>query len=248
MWFHSYKNGGFLLTVGLLLVVIYKFLWFKDVVREGTFLGDHTKAVQQGFRYGMILFIVSEVMFFFAFFWAFFHSSLAPTIQINSTWPPLGIDQLVFNFLEVPLLNTLILLLSGATITWAHHSLIKGYYFDTMFAFIYTIFLAILFISFQIFEYMEAEFTISDSVYGSTFFMATGFHGFHVFIGTCFIIVCFIRHLKTHFSKNHHFGFEAAAWYWHFVDVVWLFLVAVIYIWGNSVVDVSFMASWQLYV
>jgi cytochrome c oxidase subunit 3 len=118
MWFHSYKNGGFFLTLGLFLIILYKILWYKDVVREGTFLGDHTKAVQQGLRYGMILFIVSEIMFFFAFFWAFFHSSLAPTIQINSTWPPLGIDQLVFNFLEVPLLNTLILLLSGATITW----------------------------------------------------------------------------------------------------------------------------------
>ena len=248
MWFHSYKNGGFFLTLGLFLIILYKILWYKDVVREGTFLGDHTKAVQQGLRYGMILFIVSEIMFFFAFFWAFFHSSLAPTIQINSTWPPLGIDQLVFNFLEVPLLNTLILLLSGATITWAHHSLMKGDYLDTILAFIYTIVLALLFISLQLLEYVEAEFTISDSIYGSTFFMATGFHGFHVFVGTCFIIVCFIRHLKTHFSKNHHFGFEAAAWYWHFVDVVWLFLVAVIYIWGNSVVDVSFMASWELYV
>jgi len=243
MYFHGYLYGSILWPLGLFLIILYKFLWFKDVVREGTFLGDHTIVVQRGLRYGMVLFIVSEVMFFFSFFWAFFHSALAPTFQINSVWPPLGIDKLVFNFLEVPLLNTLILLLSGATITWAHHSLIKGAYLDTIYAFIYTLFLAVLFISFQGYEYLEAGFTISDSVYGSTFFMATGFHGFHVIIGTIFIFVCFIRHLKTHFSKKHHFGFEAAAWYWHFVDVVWLFLVAVIYIWGNSATNTFFILN-----
>jgi cytochrome c oxidase subunit 3 len=241
MYFHSYNYGSSLLLIGLLFVVFYKFLWFKDVIREGTFLGDHTIIVQKGLRLGMVLFIVSEVMFFFAFFWAFFHSALAPTIQINSVWPPTGFESLVFNFLEVPLLNTLILLLSGATITWAHHSLIEGNYFDTIYAFIYTLFLAILFLLFQAFEYIEATFTISDSVYGSTFFMSTGFHGFHVFIGTCFILICFIRHVNTHFSKKHHFGFEAAAWYWHFVDVVWLFLVVVIYIWGNACVTPTIM-------
>jgi len=243
MYFHGYLYGNILWPLGLFLIILYKFLWFKDVIREGTFLGDHTIVVQRGLRYGMVLFITSEVMFFFAFFWAFFHSALAPTFQINSVWPPLGIHKLVFNFLEVPLLNTLLLLLSGATITWAHHSLIKGAYFDTIYAFIYTLFLAILFISFQAYEYMEASFTISDSVYGSTFFMATGFHGFHVIIGTLFIFVCFIRHLKTHFSKKHHFGFEAAAWYWHFVDVVWLFLVAVVYIWGNSATNTFFILN-----
>jgi len=241
MYFHSYKFGSLLLPLGLILVICYKFLWYKDVVREGTFLGDHTFVVQRGLRYGMVLFIVSEVMFFFAFFWAFFHSALAPTFQINGIWPPLGVDALVFNFLEVPLVNTFILLLSGATITWAHHSIINGNYFDSLYAFVYTIFLAILFLAFQVYEYCEAMFTIADSIYGSTFFMATGFHGFHVFIGTCFIIVCFIRQLKAHFSKNHHFGFEAAAWYWHFVDVVWLFLVAVVYVWGNSISDLYFI-------
>ncbi len=234
MYFHGYLFGSLLLPLGLFLVIFYKFLWFKDVVREGTFLGDHTFVVQRGLRYGMLLFIISEVMFFFAFFWAFFHSALAPTFQINGVWPPLGFENLVFNFLEVPLLNTLLLLLSGATITWAHHSLIKGAFVETIYAFVYTIFLAVLFICLQAYEYIEAAFTISDSVYGSTFYLATGFHGFHVIIGTLFIIVCFIRHIKTHFSKKHHIGFEAAAWYWHFVDVVWLFLVAVVYIWGNA--------------
>lgn len=234
MYFHGYLFGSLLLPLGLFLVIFYKFLWFKDVVREGTFLGDHTFVVQRGLRYGMLLFIISEVMFFFAFFWAFFHSALAPTFQINGVWPPLGFENLVFNFLEVPLLNTLLLLLSGATITWAHHSLIKGAFVETIYAFVYTIFLAVLFICLQAYEYIEAAFTISDSIYGSTFYLATGFHGFHVIIGTLFIIVCFIRHIKTHFSKKHHIGFEAAAWYWHFVDVVWLFLVAVVYIWGNA--------------
>jgi len=241
MYFNSYKYGSFICPIGLLCVIFYKFLWFKDVVREGTFLGDHTFFVQRGLRYGIVLFIVSEIMFFFAFFWAFFHSALAPTCQINGVWPPLGVDDLVFNFLEVPLINTFILLLSGATITWAHHAIINGFYFDSLYAFVYTIFLAVLFIAFQVYEYREATFTISDSIYGASFYMATGFHGFHVFIGTCFIIVCFLRHLNTHFSKAHHFGFEAAAWYWHFVDVVWLFLVAVIYIWGNSLTELSFI-------
>ena len=234
MYFQGYKFGGLLTTLGLILVVLYKFFWYKDVVREGTFLGDHTKAVQKGLRLGMLLFIVSEVMFFFAFFWAFFHSSLAPTIEIYGTWPPLGIDKLVLDFWKIPLLNTLILLLSGATITWAHDAIIKGDYFGSVYALIYTLILAVLFLAFQAYEYCEAEFTIADSVYGSTFFMATGFHGFHVFVGTCFIFICFLRHISAHFSKYHHFGFEAAAWYWHFVDVVWLFLVAVVYIWGNT--------------
>ncbi len=240
MYFQGYLFGTLLLPLGLFLVILYKFLWFKDVIREGTFLGDHTLVVQRGLRYGMVLFIVSEVMFFFAFFWAFFHSALAPTFQINSMWPPLGFDKLVFNFFEVPLLNTLILLLSGATITWTHHALIKGAYLETIYGFVYTLALAFLFISFQAYEYMEAAFTISDSVYGATFYMSTGFHGFHVMVGTVFILICFIRHLQAQFSKRHHIGFEAAAWYWHFVDVVWLFLVAVIYIWGNNSTDFLF--------
>jgi len=187
-----------------------------------------------------------KLCFFFAFFWAFFHSALAPTFQINAVWPPLGVHKLVFNFMEVPLLNTLILLLSGATITWAHDSIIKkkenlSYFFDSIDALLATLFLAVLFIAFQAYEYLEAAFTIGDSVYGASFYMATGFHGFHVFVGTCFIFVCFFRLRSKHFSQKHHFGFEAAAWYWHFVDVVWLFLVAVIYIWGNWDISVSFV-------
>jgi cytochrome c oxidase subunit 3 len=235
MYFHNYLYGSFLCFIGLFFVVLFKFSWFKDVTREGTFLGNHTLVVQQGLRFGFILFVVSELMFFFAFFWAFFHSALAPTYQIDAIWPPYGLHNLIFNFLEVPLINTFILLLSGATITWAHHSLIKGYFLDTVYAFTYTIVLALFFISFQAYEYYEALFTIADGIYGSTFFVATGFHGLHVIIGSIFILVCFYRFINCHYSRVHHLGFEMSCWYWHFVDVVWLFLVICIYIWGNTI-------------
>ncbi len=177
----------------------------------------------------MVLFIVSEIMFFFAFFWAYFHSSLVPTIEIGSIWPPAGIE--VFNPWGVPLLNTFLLLLSGLTITYAHHALLLGYYFYVKDGLLMTVFLAILFTLFQGYEYFEAPFSIADGIYGSTFFMATGFHGFHVIIGTTFIVVCLFR--IHHFTREHHVGFEAAAWYWHFVDVVWLFLFVSIYWWGS---------------
>jgi cytochrome c oxidase subunit 3 len=189
----------------------------------------HTKAVQRGLKMGVVLFIVSEVMFFFAFFWAYFHSSLAPAIEIGSIWPPVGIT--VFSPWGVPLLNTLILLLSGVTITYAHHALTLGNRFYLVDGLAFTILLAVIFTFLQAFEYRTAPFNISDGIYGSTFFMATGFHGFHVIIGTTFIVVCLMR--VHHFTKQHHVGFEAAAWYWHFVDVVWLFLFVSIYFWGS---------------
>jgi len=233
MYMHFYNTGDKVLYVGLLCMIIIMVLWWRDVIREATFQQHHTGKVQKGLRYGMILFIISEVMFFFAFFWAFFHSSLAPTIEIGCKWPPEGIK--AFSPFEVPLLNTLILLLSGATITLAHHALLLGKNGRLMafYGFVGTIILAVLFTSLQIYEYREAPFSISDGVYGSTFFMATGFHGFHVLIGTTFIIVCLIRFLHYHFTSKNHFGFEAAAWYWHFVDVVWLFLFVSMYFWGS---------------
>lgn len=216
---------------GLVLVVLLMIIWWRDVIREATFEGHHTLVVQKGLRYGMLLFIVSEIMFFFAFFWAFFHSSLAPTIEIGSIWPPEGIHP--FNPKEIPLLNTIILLTSGATVTWAHHSILLGKKFEAVYGLIATVLLAILFTALQAFEYSEAAFNISDGIYGSTFFMATGFHGFHVIIGTLFLTVCLFRLINNHFTILHHFGFEAAAWYWHFVDVVWLFLFVSIYWWGT---------------
>ena len=232
MYMHGYNGGKGMLSLGFLMILYSMFVWWRDVVREATFEGHHTSFVQLGLRYGMILFIVSEVMFFVAFFWAFFHSSLAPTVEIGAVWPPKGIE--VLNPWEIPFLNTVILLSSGAAVTWAHHAIILGDRKQAMYGLIVTVLLAILFTSFQVMEYYEAPFTISDSVYGSTFFLATGFHGFHVFVGTVFLTVCLFRLMNSHFTKNHHFGFEAAAWYWHFVDVVWLFLFVSIYWWGGN--------------
>ncbi len=232
MYMHSFIGGGYMLTFGFLLVLFTMIVWWRDVIREATFEGHHTTLVQKGMRYGMILFIVSEVMFFFSFFWAFFHSSLSPTVELGSIWPPKGIE--VFNPWEIPLLNTLILLLSGATVTWAHHSMVAGNRKEALIGLIATVLLAISFTGFQGMEYLESSFRISDGVYGSTFFMATGFHGAHVLIGTIFLAVCFVRLLNYHFTREHHFGFEAAAWYWHFVDVVWLFLFITIYWWGGT--------------
>jgi len=232
MWFHSYTGGLQLFLAGLTGIITIMLFWFRDIIREGTYQGMHTVNVQNGLRMGMLLFIVSEVMFFFSFFWAFFHSSLAPTIEIGSIWPPLGIQ--VLNPWEVPLLNTLILLLSGVTVTWAHHSIVAGERSQTIQALVATVSLGLIFTALQAFEYVEAAFTIADSVYGSTFYMATGFHGFHVIVGTLLLVASLYRVLNNQFTREHHFGFEAAAWYWHFVDVVLLFLFVSIYWWGNS--------------
>jgi heme/copper-type cytochrome/quinol oxidase subunit 3 len=231
MYMQTIINGFLVLILGLVSTVYCAGLWWRDVIREGTFEGEHTQVVQRGLRIGMILFIISEVMFFFAFFWAYFHSSLAPTIEIGSVWPPASIS--AFNPWQVPFLNTVILLLSGATITWAHHAILFGNLEQAVRSMEATIVLAIAFTGLQVFEYGQASFSISDGIYGSTFFMATGFHGFHVIIGTLFITVCWIRLLNNQFTREHHIGFEAAAWYWHFVDVVWLFLFTTIYWWGN---------------
>ena len=232
MYMHGYHGGELLASLGFSMILYTMYVWWRDVIRESTFQGHRTRTVQYGLRYGMILFIVSEIMFFFAFFWAFFHSSLAPTIEIGAMWPPKGIE--VLNPWEIPFLNTVILLTSGASVTWAHHAILAGQRSQAMLSLLVTILLASVFTGFQVMEYIEAPFTISDGVYGSTFFLATGFHGFHVFVGTIFLLVCFVRVYKNHFTVNHHFGFEAAAWYWHFVDVVWLFLFVAIYWWGGN--------------
>nr|BAJ54473.1 cytochrome c oxidase subunit III [Ivindomyrus marchei] len=229
IWFHYHSLT--LLSLGLALMLLTMYQWWRDVVREGTFLGHHTPPVQKGLRYGMILFITSEVFFFLGFFWAFFHSSLAPTPELGGCWPPTGI--LPLDPFEVPLLNTAVLLASGVTVTWAHHSLMEGGRKEAIQSLALTILLGGYFTALQAMEYYEAPFTIADGVYGSTFFVATGFHGLHVIIGTTFLAVCFLRQVKYHFTSQHHFGFEAAAWYWHFVDVVWLFLYVSIYWWGS---------------
>nr|UGY85181.1 cytochrome c oxidase subunit 3 [Pseudoglomeris magnifica] len=228
-WFHMYNKE--LMLMGMLIIILTMIQWWRDIIRESTFQGLHTKLVIKGLRWGMILFIISEVFFFISFFWAFFHSSLSPTLEIGSTWPPIGI--LPFNPLQIPLLNTTILLSSGVTVTWAHHSLLENNYNQAFQSLLLTIILGGYFTMLQAYEYMESPFTISDSIYGTIFFVATGFHGLHVLIGTTFLFMCLIRHLYYHFSSLHHFGFEAAAWYWHFVDIVWLFLYISIYWWGS---------------
>nr|YP_009543766.1 cytochrome c oxidase subunit III [Glossobalanus marginatus]AXZ97166.1 cytochrome c oxidase subunit III [Glossobalanus marginatus] len=229
VWFHF--NCQLLIEFGLIIVLLTMYQWWRDVARESTYQGCHTVPVNIGLREGMILFITSEVLFFFAFFWAFFHSSLAPTIELGSCWPPTGIDPI--NPFHVPLLNTAVLLASGVTVTWAHHSLLAANRTETIQALALTVALGLYFTALQLFEYNEAPFTIADAAYGSTFFVATGFHGLHVIIGSSFLTICLLRQIRFHFSANHHFGFEAAAWYWHFVDVVWLFLFISIYWWGS---------------
>lgn len=228
-WFHLYNINLFLL--GILIISTTAYQWWRDISREGTFQGLHTNFVVTGLRWGIILFITSEVFFFVSFFWAFFHSRLSPSIEIGNIWPPLGIAP--FNPIQIPLLNTAILLASGITITWSHHGIIENNHSQRSQGLLITIILGVYFSILQAYEYIEAPFTIADTVYGSTFFIATGFHGLHVLIGSSFLLVCLIRHLNNHFSNNHHFGFEAAAWYWHFVDIVWLFLYISIYWWGN---------------
>lgn len=228
-WFHNFNFN--LIILGYIIIILTIYQWWRDVCREGTFQGKHTILVTKGLRWGIILFIVSEIFFFLSFFWAFFHRSLSPNIEIGTMWPPIRITP--FNPFQIPLLNTIILISSGVSVTWAHHALIENNNSQITQGLFITIILGIYFTILQTYEYFEAPFTIADRIYGSTFFIATGFHGLHVIIGTIFLLICLIRHLNNHFSKNHHFGFEAAAWYWHFVDVIWLFLYISIYWWGN---------------
>ena len=231
LYFHLFHFGKVVLITSFLFLLIIMFVWWRDVTRESTFEGHHTGLVQQGLRFGILLFIISEVLFFFAFFWAFFHNSISPSVEIGSVWPPKGI--FVLNPWQIPFLNTLILLLSGCTVTWCHHALVSNLRKQTLVSLGVTIILASIFSLLQAYEYKMADFRLSDGIYGSTFYMATGFHGFHVFVGTISLIVCFFRTLNFQLTQQHHFGFESSAWYWHFVDVVWLFLFVSIYWWGG---------------
>lgn len=246
MWMHKSAGGGPLFGVGLMGVLATMFLWWADVIREAH-RGDHTPVVQLHLRYGMILFIASEVMFFLGWFWAYFDFAVFPapvewvegaaqrlpeTVKnLAGSWPPKGLE--VIDAFGFPLLNTVILLLSGTTVTWAHHALIHGDREGLKRGLWVTILLGLLFSGIQAYEYSEAPFKFAGLNYSAAFFMATGFHGFHVIIGTIFLIVCLARAYAGHFTPRQHFGFEAAAWYWHFVDVVWLFLFVSIYVWGG---------------
>jgi cytochrome c oxidase subunit 3 len=232
------KIGPLVLGVGIIGVLYTMFAWWVDVTREAEHQGHHTRVVQIHHRYGMIMFIASEVMFFVAWFWAYFDVALFANEAIQyqrkeftgGVWPPKGIE--TFDPWHLPLLNTLILLTSGTTVTWAHHALLHDDRKGLKQALWLTVILGVLFTICQVYEYTHAAFSFSGHVYGSTFYMATGFHGAHVVIGTIFLAVCLYRAYLNHFTPKQHLGFEFAAWYWHFVDVVWLFLFAAIYWWG----------------
>jgi cytochrome c oxidase subunit 3 len=259
-------KGPWIFAVGVAVLIATAFMWWRDVIIEAH-KGDHTPVVQLHLRYGMILFIASEVMFFLAWFWAYFDASLFPgdirhinnvsealgMVQRNALlggqWPPVPVEATeatlpstgapingffkgTFDPWGIPLVNTLILLSSGCTVTWAHHSLLKGDRRGLVLGLVLTVILGMIFTSLQAYEYHHAAFSYGGHIYGSTFFMATGFHGAHVIIGTIFLTVCLLRAIAGDFTPQQHFGFEAAAWYWHFVDVVWLFLFACIYVWG----------------
>ena len=231
LYMQKFLGGSSLLLTGLTLILFVMFTWWRDIIREATFEDQHTFVVQRGLRLGMILFIVSEIMFFFAFFWAFFYSSLSPTFNIGGVWPPLGIIPIKTS--GIPLTNTFFLLTSGATVTWAHHAVVVRAKKHALIALILTIILALLFTGLQTLEYFDAPFTLSDSIFGSCFYLTTGFHGFHVIVGTISLFVSFLRLVFNHYTNTHHFGFESAIWYWHFVDVVWLFLFITVYWWGG---------------
>jgi len=245
--------------VGFYPFIISIFFWFRDITSEGHVGGFHTVSVQSGLRVGMCLFIASEVIFFFGFFWAYLHCSLSPNIELGSTWPPAGVSPLPFHTL--PLLNTVILLTSGATLTWSHFmvtafclppikaedpvikhlswapllptKILRPNHFIASLLLIVTVCLGFFFLLLQLLEYSLAPFTIADSSFGSCFFIATGFHGLHVLVGCVFLCVALYRLSSFHFTNQRHLGLEFAIWYWHFVDVIWLLLFLIIYCWGS---------------
>jgi len=229
LWINNKNN--LTLSITFIILILTSFRWWKNVFSETIEQGNHSRQVTVGLQVGILLFIVSEVLFFTSFFWAFFHRRISPNVELGIRWPPQ--ELIAFNPINVPLLNTLLLLSSGVSITWCHHALLKRNKFYRIVSLSTTILLGILFSMLQGFEYVEAPFSIADSVYGSTFFIATGFHGLHVIIGSTFLIVNLLRLKNMKRREEHLTGFECAAWYWHFVDVVWLFLYLNLYWWGS---------------
>nr|AKE07173.1 cytochrome c oxidase subunit III [Liposcelis nr. bostrychophila AZ] len=223
----NYKMFNFLSIVSFMFVFM---IWARDITRESTYQGNHTKKVMKSLKLGMLLFISSEIMFFLSFFWTFFHSSLNPDLVLGHVWPSWGIQSI--NPMSIPLLNTLILVSSGVSITFSHHKMLNQNWNSSVNWTILTIILGAYFTSLQGLEYMFSSFTIMDSVYGSIFFMATGFHGLHVIVGTSLIMYSLVRLIKLEFSYFHHLMYEFSCWYWHFVDLIWLFLFLFIYWWG----------------
>jgi cytochrome c oxidase subunit 3 len=225
----NYIGGGIFNLLFSFFVFCYcLFRWFSDIVLESTFEGYHTEKVQQGIRLGMFFFILSEVMFFFSFFWGYFHFLLSPSVWAGGVWPPAGIGFFI-NPAGLPLLNTVILLSSGISVTYVDYAICAGSRAAATKAFVATIFYGVIFTGFQLFEYRTVNFSVNDSSFGSIFYMATGFHGFHVVVGSIFLVVSLLRHCKYHFTKTHHVGLECGVWYWHFVDAVWLYLYVIVY-------------------
>ena len=243
LWFHDITPVWPML-IGFAGILYTFYAWWSDVIHEAEH-GDHTPVVQMHHRYGMLLFIASEVMFFVAWFWAYFDGffnvdAVEQVARIAATgghWPPTGVE--LFDPFHLPLFNTLILLTSGTTVTWAHHALLHNDREGLKWGLALTILLGVLFSFVQVLEYTQAGFQFSGNLYGATFFMATGFHGFHVLVGTIFLMVNLVLAMRGGLTLKHHLGFEFAAWYWHFVDVVWLFLFASIYVWGSWGVAIS---------
>ena len=238
MLLHNIAGGLYILLAGVSAVIFCAFSWWRDVIHEGMVGNHHTERVRDGLRFGMALFIMSEVMFFFAFFFAYFYSSLFPLDILEDlwpvgvgTWPPKGIE--TFDPWDIPFMNTLILLLSGTTVTWAHHAIEKKDQESSVLALVLTVLLGISFSCLQAYEYHHASFAMKDGIYAANFYLATGFHGMHVIVGTIFLAVCLVRAAKGRFIQGGHLGFEFAAWYWHFVDVVWLFLFLFVYVLGR---------------
>lgn len=228
-WWHY--DITWIVKIGIAFNLIISFCWFGDVIKENM-RGFHNSIVMFGFRFGMILFILSEVLFFFSFFWAYFHKCWGPQSELGFSWPPIDFGKIIIDPFSIPLLKTVVLLSSGGRVTWAHHSLVNQRFDQAYIGLLITVLLGSYFLFLQGNEYFMRRFSIKRTVYGTVFFMLTGFHGFHVTIGTVLLLVCFLRHLRIHFSREQHVGFEASAWYWHFVDVVWLFLYFFIYWYG----------------
>lgn len=222
----------YILTILSILSLLYSvYNWWNDIIKEGSKRGEHTLKVQNNLTIGFILFVVSEAMIFISFFFSYFYNSLIPDpYSFGGMWPPIGIESM--DYKSVPLLNTAILFFSGISITATHNYLINKNKISTIFYLLITILLGLLFVYFQYFEYFNALFTISDSVFGSSFFLITGFHGIHVIIGVAFLFVTFLRLIFNHFYFNHFLGFNFSSIYYHFVDVIWIFVFAFLYCWG----------------
>lgn len=227
-WINTKNPYPFIINIRIIITCCFQ--WWRDVSNERSLLGLHTNLVINGLRWGIILFITSEILFFFSFFWAFFHRSLSPNLELGGIWPPIGIQAI--SPYQVPLLNTTVLLASGITVTLCHHALILKKNYNRNIFLLLTVLLGGYFTILQAWEYIEASFNLRDSCFGATFFLATGFHGLHVLIGTIFLLVSLARQHNNLISANHHLGTEIAIWYWHFVDVVWLFLYRFLYWWA----------------